>query len=161
MAERGDFFIQMTPDPMMVAQGFFMTSQRLNDLREPVEMGAKILGDELAINFLVGGRPSWAPLATSTVTKKGHSQVLIESGDLMEEVSDAERWQFASGGNSAIAQWEPGSVHSAYGHYHLSGTRFMPQRDFMTMPDRVEDAIMDIFEDWIDDILDDLEGFFG
>lgn len=160
MAERGDFFIEMTPNPMMVAQGFFMTSRRLSDLREPVEMGAKIVAEELAINFVVGGRPGWKPLADSTVAKKGHSEILIESGDLMEEVSDADRWAMSSGGNYAMAQWEPGSAHSAYGEFHLSGTRFMPQRDFMSMPDRVEDAILEIFEDWVSDILDELEDYF-
>src|SRR5690606_39821609 len=45
-------------------------------------------------NCDVGGRPAWAPLASSTLEKKRTSQILVETGALRRQMGFINTWTF-------------------------------------------------------------------
>lgn len=63
------------------------------------------------------GRP-WAPLAASTIRKKGHSRILVESGDMRESVYSRRQSAF---------QVEIGVADPKI-HIHEYGTEHIPPR---------------------------------
>lgn len=68
MAVRGRIYIEMVPDPAIVAETFFATAQRCQTLDEPLRMCVDIAREEFAANWAAQGRPEgWAPLSDSTI----------------------------------------------------------------------------------------------
>jgi phage gpG-like protein len=90
------------------------------------------------------GRP-WAPLAPSTVARKGHDEILVDSGALRDS--------FIYGDSNNI--WEVtneflrfgSSVE--YGGFHQSGTEHMPQRKVMDLTEADKVAIVKSIQRWV------------
>lgn len=70
------------------------------------------------------GGNAWAPLAPSTIARKGHSRILFESGDLQTSLT--------SGGSDAIREvFDRGLIFGTsteYAIFHQEGTSRMPAR---------------------------------
>ena len=70
----------------------------------------------------------WADLAPSTIARKGHSKILIDSRRLVrsltQKTDDAIRAPFQSGNMAGLVF----GTAVPYAHYHMTGTRNMPAR---------------------------------
>lgn len=75
----------------------------------------------------------WKPLARSTVRRKGHSTILVETGRLrasMTQPNAGVREMFQEGGNIGLIV----GTDVPYSIYHLRGTSRMPKRDHVGIP---------------------------
>lgn len=149
MAERFLVDVQAIPLPIIVAEGYFVTAERLEDLEEPVEDIARFISSELQQNFVVGGRPPWQPHAPATVERWGPHPLLDLTGDLRDEIVADERWDIDKGRSNVTAAFTAGPVTDLYGRFHLSGTQFMPVRDFMALPVEIQDKALEMFDEWV------------
>lgn len=71
MPARGRIYIEATPEPALVAEGFFMKRDKLADLSEPLMMSTPVVEEEIAQNFQAQGRPEgWQPLSDATIMKR-------------------------------------------------------------------------------------------
>lgn len=71
MPVRGRIYIEVTPEPAVVAEAFFAKADKLKDLRTPLEQSGEIMAREIAINFQEQGRPThWVPLADATIQRR-------------------------------------------------------------------------------------------
>jgi len=70
----------------------------------------------------------WAKLAASTIRRKGHDKILIDTGRLIKSLTqrggDAIREPFVSGNMAGLVF----GTSVPYAHFHMSGTRYMPAR---------------------------------
>lgn len=159
MAERGALEISydFIPPLSVVAEGWFMTARRLSEMTDVVEGITQELSAELAENFEVGGRPPWPALKDTTIERKekiadlrgAPEDILVRSGALWDEVADPLAWDIQREGAGAVGVYNPGDVHDAYGHFHLSGTVYMPIRNYMELTDEIVDGVADLFDEWI------------
>lgn len=75
--------------------------------------------------FETEGKGTWAPLASSTVARKGNDKILVDQGDLMDSLTES------GGDNFAIIQRNElifGTSDPKAG-FHRTGTSRMPARD--------------------------------
>jgi phage gpG-like protein len=93
------------------------------------------------------GEP-WAELAQSTIDRKGHDQILFETGRLMESLTergspDAVRDIFANEASTEVVF----GTSVEYSVFHMEGTTFMPARRHVGVPfDAVDDLADDLTE---------------
>jgi phage gpG-like protein len=86
MPARGNIYIEVTPEPAVVAEVFFAKRDKLQDLETPLRMSAEIMAREVAANFDAQGRPTeWAPLAQSTIERR-----------IMSSLSESQRANLAN-----------------------------------------------------------------
>ena len=87
-----------------------------------------------------GGTP-WAPLAESTIRRKGHDRILFETGDLMASF-------VAVGGPGNISEVsDHGSLFGTsvpYAIFHDQGTSRMPARPPVGINDAAVDRLVDM-----------------
>lgn len=152
----GRFSLELVaiPRPALVAKGFFITSDRLNELTTPLERVSEFISNEIAVNFDVEGRPvPWEPLADSTVSRKASAdppldpRILRATGALFEAVTSEKAWDIGmTGGNEAAAVLvDP----TEYGWRHLETHRFMPIRDWGFVPDDALDTADELMYEWL------------
>jgi len=68
MPARGRIYIEVTPEPALVAEVFFMKAQKMQNLDEPLQAGTGVVDQEIAANFAAQGRPTqWEPLSQATI----------------------------------------------------------------------------------------------
>lgn len=89
------------------------------------------------------GGEKWAALKPSTIQRKGHDTILIDTEDLyqsvarktedsiLEQTSGANEWSLVFG------------TKVEYGTYHQTGTKKMPARKFIGINEKVVDALAD------------------
>lgn len=165
------------PLPAIVAQSYFMASERAMDMSTPMGEVVQIFGSEIDMNFQVEGRPShWDPLAPSTLAKKlsmslgpegradvnlgtseykssvigaaiGSMKILRDTGTLYDAATDPNSWVISTEGTTTVAELEDVT---GYGIYHVEGTSTpMPQRDYTYISDEALDEAENTFADWI------------
>lgn len=86
------------------------------------------------------GGEAWAPLAESTVKKKGHDRILYESGDLLASLVEV-----GGPGNINEAS-DHGSIYGTevpYAIFHETGTSRMPARPAIGLNDEAVDILAD------------------
>lgn len=154
MAGRFVLDLVATPSPAVVAKGLFIASEKLNDLGEPLQRAGEVVRNEIDENFAANGRPSpWAPLAESTLRKKGQQgldpRILRATLSLYEGLMNPGIWDIQVTGNEGTATMaDP----TGYGELHLNGTRFMPMRDYAFVSDDGLENIDEIFYQWLEEI---------
>lgn len=74
--------------------------------------------------FESGGFGQWAPLAGSTISRKGHDRILYETGALMESLTGGEGESFEVNGSELLF-----GTDIEYAGYLKAGTSRMPARD--------------------------------
>ncbi|MBB3041020.1 hypothetical protein [Nocardioides soli] len=75
--------------------------------------------------FASGGNGQWPALSAKTVALKGSSRVLVDSGDLLADLTTARDLM----GDEAVVASD-----RAYARFHKSGTGRMPRRDPSPQP---------------------------
>jgi phage gpG-like protein len=113
---------EFSPSIGIVAKRFAALADEFDDLREPLR---KSISDVMTVsileNFMSGGRPTWEPLAPSTIAKRqkesAGSMTLVRSGALAEVASSEGVWSV--GKTSATIKDLPSRVW--YGKVHQGG----------------------------------------
>lgn len=88
-----------------------------------------------------GGNP-WAPLAASTIARKGFSKILVETGRLFESLTTP--------GGTTDTHWETSEdpivlvfgTKVEYAQFHQTGTRRMPARPAVGLTQAATDGIV-------------------
>jgi phage gpG-like protein len=148
-----DMTYEWFPSPLIIQTAFAELSSNIRSFKEPIDRAiAEVVIPSIRENFAVGGRPRWAPLSTETIAKKGHETVLIDSGKLARVAAQKNIWQvnggYLVGDAEAYIKGLPGAE---YGLFHMTGTRNMPVRDFLSLQEEDVDRIEEIFGDYVDE----------
>lgn len=101
----------------------------------------------------------WKPLAPSTVQRKGHSRILIDTTKMHRSLTSG---GMSSDGESVREIIEEGSnkgfsfgTSIPYAHYHQDGTGRIPQREFLGF---TEERLEQIENDVLDRVIDLITG---
>lgn len=128
----------------------FATAAKISNFRPALaEIGAKVVAPSVAANFAAGGRPKWAPLAQSTIERKGRAGVsdptaiLVHSGAMRDAASDSKRYKVTQNQLTAAPFGIP------YWGYHQSGQGRVPQRIIMMLQAADRTKVNKIFADYI------------
>lgn len=152
-----EFDVSMDPPATLLVEQFNSGAEQIRSFREPIQLAIQgVVAPSLRENFAVGGRPPWQPLADSTVAKKGHSRILIETGSLEQVAGQLNIWHIDGGYLTeearAIAYID--DLHGAdYGVYHQEGTpqapNNMPARPWALFQPQDEEEIEAVFVSYI------------
>ena len=176
MPIRATIYIEATPEPAIVAEAYFLSAARAQDMWGVLDESAAIADGEVALNFAAQGRPThWAPLSQATIERRtraltqgqkdlisklrtgsptnptpdlqGAFPILIDSGDLLAGATSGDNWQRRTLGfaSQAVEMLDP----TGYGHFHVTGTRYMPQRDWTYISQDAIDKMANIMADWV------------
>ncbi len=154
MPARGTTGLYMVPSATVLAQAFFVTAEKLSQIEEPMHRIVNdVLVPEIEENFQTEGHGAWEQLAPATALKRGSAHpILMETGQMREAATSPQAWSVERSGSSAFASFNPDVTE--YAKFHISGTSFMPVRDFGTFEADVEDQVEDIFDEWLDEAID-------
>jgi phage gpG-like protein len=127
-----------------------LLGRKFDDFSEPLRASLElVILPSIRENFNVGGRPKWAPLSSPYRTTRQPKPILIQSGRLFRATQSMTNWTVT---RDTVEM--TGITGAPYAGYHQSGTRKMPARPFvMYQPEDVDD-ITQIFEIWVDGIVD-------
>lgn len=144
-----NFDVTILPPPTMIAADYAEVGLQIKSFREPLKRSIQqVMAPSFAKNFDAGGRPAWEPLADSTLADKAAlgypDDILIRTGKLKRVAQQLNIWNITT--EEAYVDNLP---NAEYGFFHEGGTRFMPQRIFMDVTEQDEDAIAEVFENWI------------
>lgn len=122
----------------------------LNDFREPLQISLElVIIPSIRKNFQVGGRPKWQPLSEPYRSYRLPRPILVQTGALRAAATTIANWRVDHDSAEMI-----GVDSAPYAGYHQTGTRIMPARPFaMYQPEDV-DQIAQIFEIWVDGLID-------
>lgn len=123
----------------------------IRSFREPLTKSVReVIIPSIRNNFAAEGRPSWEPLAPTTVLSRGASgPILNRTGRLLKVATQFNIWTYTR--DSATITGIDSRV--KYAGYHQGGTRKMPARPFVVLQDEDEEQIERIFAEWVDDRL--------
>lgn len=141
----GDFY----EDAMILANDLDrFATYGIRSFREPLTKSVRaVIIPSIRTNFAAQGRPQWAPLAPATVATRGASgPILNRTGRLLKVATQFNIWSYTK--DSATITGLDQRV--KYASYHQSGTRKMPQRAFVLFQDEDEQAIEEIFYEFVD-----------
>src|SRR6266498_896084 len=129
--------------------------------RAPLERSVRlVMIPSIEENFIVGGRPPWAPLSEAKLKKRlskgtlgGFSNdILIETGTLFEAATRLARWTItpysAAFSNLPSRAWY-GKLHQDPSNYRVD----FPARPFVVMQGEDLVAITAIFREWTDGVI--------
>jgi phage gpG-like protein len=132
------------PLPTIVAAEYDTLGGLVKSFEEPLKRSVReVMAPSLGTNFNVGGRPSWQPLANTTVLIKGGGRTLIRTGALAGSAADPSIWDISSD-QAAI-----NSVPQDYGLMHQTGTRRMPAREWAVIQDEDAVKVEEVFDEWL------------
>jgi phage gpG-like protein len=171
------FEIVWIPQPAIVAEAYFATAERAEQLQIPMREATEIAATEIEANFDAEGRPTaWPPLTEGTIQTRVHADIKGVGGAESFRAGTAEFQQrifsgFAGGlkilqrsGTLKGAAVDPNSWAiggsgqdtvavltdpTGYGAYHIEGTSKMPQRDYTYISDQAQEEIGELFLDFI------------
>lgn len=143
------FDVVILPPAWVLAADFAHFGLQVKSFREPLKRSIQqVIAPHIQAAFEVGGIPPWAPLAESTLEYKGQqgypSTPLTATGKLKRIAGQLNAWTITT----ETATFENLGA-AEYGVFHLTGTKFMPQRDWLSTVDQDVDAIAKVFGDWI------------
>lgn len=110
-------------------------------LREFVDVLAEKHAEHFSGQHDPSGR-AWAPLAQSTIDRKGHDTILFETGRLRSSVVGGADHIEDVGGDFLVFG---SSVE--YGVFHDTGTQRMPQRQFVGMDEQTLGVLLESIAD--------------
>lgn len=141
----GDFY----RDSLILAGDLDRLALNIRSLREPLTRAVKeVIIPSIRANFSAEGRPSWAPLALDTIRIRGASgPILNRTGILLRTATQFNIWKIDM--DSAVIVSLDSKV--KYAKYHQSGTKNMPQREFIKYQEHDEIEIEAIFYSWLVD----------
>jgi len=111
------------------------------------------LGDAMLedtdIRFMSRGYGSWPPLKPATIKRKGHANVLIDSGAMMAST------EISKHGNEVILTVPHGGKNrsTAVPGYHQTGTRTMPQRKVVDVTPQLMVRLGEAMAKWVSDLI--------
>lgn len=125
----------------------FEFSARLGSMQEPLwESIDRVVRPSIGMNFLMGGRPKWAPLAHSTFVSRGAlGPILIRNGTLVRGATSRGIWKVTD----TEADMEGLDSKVAYAKFHQTGTQHMPKREFAILQPIDIRNIEIIFDQWV------------
>jgi phage gpG-like protein len=145
MARRPGLILEWTPEPERVARDLDQLADNIQSFREPLQRSVdQVIAPSMSENFQVGGRPPWDSLAGGTVTQKGSSQILVDTGALAGEAGDTSSWQISDESAEFVLGGE-----AWYGIFHQYGYGSTPARSWAVIQSEDEDDIERIFDEWI------------
>lgn len=110
----------------------------------------EVVLEEVNTNFMVGGRPSWEPLAQDTLKQRAYQlagyQTLIKTGNLLEEATNLDNWSFSQDEATFVLP-----ENAEYGYVHEEGSSDTPARPFMLVPEEALARMDEIMNDWVQD----------
>lgn len=148
MPPRPAVSMTMVPGAAVLASEFRSWGGQIGELNEPLQTAIdNIVAPSIATNFEQGGRPPWASLSPQTIQRRsGGGPVLTDTGSLRAIASSPSIWE-VRGDTASIPVTALGAA--AYGAFHQSGTRNMPQREWAVVQAQDIDQIEEMFGDWV------------
>lgn len=135
---------------------------RLSDFREPLRFALEyVILPSVETNFARGGRPTWQPLAASTVGRRGGQlgPILYRTGKLYNAATDASNWTITQN-LLTLASITDKVPYAGYHQFGAPGAN-IPARPYVEFqPQDIED-ITSLFESWVSGIVDEVWGFGG
>ena len=136
----------------LIKASSFRLARQLGDTGTPlIRSIRKVVIPSMIRNYMLQGRPSWQPLADSTLERrssKGFPRILIDTEKLARISTSWPIWKI----NRTEANMESLDLVVPYAKYHQSGTKDMPARPFALLQLRDIENIVIIFDDWIKDV---------
>lgn len=127
-----------------------LLQQNIDDFREPLRVALDVvIIPSIRKNFESGGRPKWAKLSEPYASYRLPGPILVQTGALREAATSFGNWTVTN--DSAIMT---GVDNATYAGYHQTGTRRMPARPFAVYQPEDVEQIVQIFEIWIDGLID-------
>lgn len=153
--------IELDPSPALFALQMDILGREIRSFREPLKRSIQlVLGPSFRQNFDVGGRPSWVPLAQSTIDKKQRigakfvNEVLMETGKLRRVAGQLNAWKIEGGYLAEEAKAYVDDLPGAeYGAVHQFGNDHVPERAFLIIQDEDQSKIEEVFGLWLDERL--------
>lgn len=112
----------------------------------------KVVIPSMIRNYMLQGRPTWQPLAESTIERRTRSgdypRILIDTEKLARISTSWPIWRI----DGVKADMEALDAVVPYAKYHQSGTTNMPARPFALLQLKDIENIVIIFDDWIREI---------
>lgn len=169
LASASGVSLSFHPSLAIVAGRIDKLGLNIHSFKEPLQKSIKdVMIPSIRKNFDAGGRPTWSPLAPSTLAAKSGSGILIETGALRKTMGYQNIWTITR--DYAIIKDLPESVW--YGKVHQAGMgsktvavkntgtgRIVanvakgdgtPARPFVMFQKADERAIHSIFNHWLD-----------
>ena len=142
--------LDITIMPTQVGKDYAALARDVRSFREPLKRSVKqVMGPSFRKNFEVGGRPTWPPLADETLRIKAQQNypddILIRTGKLRRVAGQLNLWSFSKD-DARVVTIPPGAE---YGQFHMSGTKWMPAREWMGFQSEDVDKIEQVFVEWI------------
>lgn len=136
------------PRAKVVANDVDRLRRKIRSFREPLNIALRaVIIPSIKLNFAVEGRPKWAPLAASTVRKRGSAHpILVRKRKLKRAATQINIWSVSRYDLEVTGLDE--KVH--YAKFHQGGTQFMPARPFMLYQDQDIENIERVFMNWLD-----------
>lgn len=146
-----EFDVKIIPPPFAITKAFAGVALDIRSFREPLKRSIQgVVGPAIQHQFDVGGDPPWAPLKDVTVAKKeslGYRRPnapLIATGKLRRVAGQLNVWNITRDSAEAV-----NLKGAEYGEWHMSGTRFMPSRPFLSISEDAQDEIQQVFSVWV------------
>jgi phage gpG-like protein len=140
-----DFF----RDSEILANDAAQFGRSISTFQEPLTRSVlEVIIPSIQTNFAVEGRPTWDDLELSTVKRRRASgPILDRTGKLKRAASSFGIWTITD--NSAAITGLDNLV--KYARYHQGGTGHMVPRPFVMYQAEDEEAIEEVFGQWVDD----------
>lgn len=153
--------IDMEPSAVILMRDFNLLSLDVRSFRVPITRAIqRVLAPSFQLNFEVGGRPKWKPLAPATVERKAREgknpATLIDKGVLKRTSGFLSIWKITQE-DAAILGFPDYAFH---GYYHQQGTPTIPARPFLVIQPEDEDKVENEFDFWLEERLH-YRGFGG
>lgn len=149
----GNEFISIDwhPDPLVLTAQFYSAATVFNDFRDPLNRAVEeIIAPSIGMNFNVGGRPAWVPLADSTLLRDSYDGserqgILWKTGTLKEIAESVRPWSIDNDTAFLVA----GNLGDAwYGIVHQGGSQWIPARPWAVLQPEDEEAIEELIGNW-------------
>lgn len=153
MAERFVVDFQASPDFAVVAEGFFATRQRLEDMIEPMTDAANVVSDAIKQRFDDQDFVELSPNTHKTMGRFGDEFILVDTGAMYDAATSLQAWDIQNANGQASAFYDPSYLANIapYFRFHISGTRYMPERNFLEIDEAAAEAEIDgIFQRFVD-----------
>lgn len=137
-------------------------SSSVKSFREPLTLSLNaVVQPAIVSNFADQGRPRWKPLSAATLasrnplrttkknvkTKSSGNRILDRTGRLKNIATQKNLWEIKDDQLTFRINFFTQKV--VYGAFHQMGTKNMVARPFISMTEKDEDDVEDIFELWL------------
>jgi hypothetical protein len=135
------------PHPLIMAASWTSLAEELKDMREPLERMRTYAATIMPRNIDDQGGGEWPELDSDTLDRRSAGAILIDTGALYSAVGDEGLWEL---GDEEVRM---GGIPSPYyAEFHLTGTEFMPQRDYAYFLPQDVDECEQIAWQWLDEV---------